>query len=165
MMKLGTRFSTTIKRWWGFKKHKFSLYLMILSSVVFTALIDFSVGNNNVIVSHIDAINRVSVSSVALYFFLIYFMALLQIATMINCVKSHSPKSMILVTFITILQIIFVILYVQVFFTEHTRLASYKMTQSTYLSIIIFAVGLILSVFATVWAWFFVDWRYKKVED
>lgn len=154
----------SIAHWWDFNKTKLPLYLMYIAAILFTALIDFSVGKKVILSSHIDAINKVSSIEVALYFFLIYFIAIIQTVLMMNHVKKKSIKSAIIVTAIVMLQLFLVILYVNVFLTEHTRLPSYVMTSSTYFSIGTFASATIVSIIAVVLGWFGVD-RHHVVEE
>lgn len=168
-------FRKEIRRWYSFNKQKIPMYFMILAGFVFTAFLDFTLtlkGDNPPIVfqSHITAIIQFVSSPLAnmtgFLLFGIYLIAIIQMFNAITYAKKRSPTGLILINALTLIQIVFVILYTSAFFAEAAARTDYVIDAVARRSYTIMIVGAAIMACAAISSWLYVDWHYvKEIED
>jgi hypothetical protein len=152
-------------RWYNYNKYSIPVIFTVLGTLVFTLFLDFRTGDVNFL-SHISAINVLTNKIIGFYLFSIYMISLVQLANSIAFSKKRSPVSLVTFTILNALQVYLVYLYVNVFYTEvAVRTDGFFIPEFGYFSINIMITGAILYVIATIFAWFYVDWKYVKIEE
>lgn len=169
------RVKREIRRWYSFNKQKIPMYFMIAAGFVFTAFLDFTLtlrGDKPPIVfqSHISAIIQFVSSPLAnmtgFLLFGIYLIAIVQMFNAITYAKKRSPVGLILINALTVIQIVFVILYTSAFFAEAASRADYVIDAVARRSYTIMIVGALIMACGAATSWLYVDWHYvKEIED
>jgi len=158
------------KRWYSFNKQKIPMNFTAFGTFFFTALIDFEVQGTSIkLVSHIAAIrkflNTPYNNMSAFYLFAIYLIGVVQLFNSFSFSKKRSPFGLILMTFLTAVQIILVGLYTSIFFLEQATRTDYVIDSVARFSYTVFIIGAIFFLIGTIFAWFYVDWKYVKEID
>jgi len=154
-----------IVRWYNYNKHSIPVYFTVIGSLIFTLFLDFRTAGID-FKSHISAINMLSNRVVGFYLFAIYIIALIQIANSMSFSKKRSPVGLFMLTIINAVQVLLVYLYVNVFYTEvATRTDGYQIPSFGLFSINVMIAGAVFYILATIFAWFYVDWKYIKIEE
>jgi len=91
--------------------------------------------------------------------------SLVQLANCLSFKKKRSPVSLFMFTILNAIQILLVYLYVNVFYTEVALRPDFTITPAGYFSMNIMMIGAAFYILATVFAWFYVDWKYVKIEE
>ena len=92
--------------------------------------------------------------------------AMIQLANAIVYSKKRSPFGLALFTGLNVIQWIMVYSYDNAFYTEVAiRTDGYQIPSFGHFSINFMIAGAIFYVLATVFSWFYVDWKYVKIED
>ncbi len=152
-------------RWYNYNKYSIPVILTIIGSIVFTVFLDFRTGDID-FKSHISAINLLTNKIVAFYLFSIYMIALVQVANSMAFSKKRSPISLILFTLLNVIQVILVISYVGIFYREvEIRTDGFMLPSYALFSMNVMITGAVFYILATIFAWFYVDWKYVKIED
>lgn len=152
-------------RWYNYNKYSIPVILTVIGSLIFTVFLDFRTGETD-FKSHISAITLLTNKIVAFYLFSIYMIALVQIANSMAYAKKRSPLSVILFTLLNAIQVLLVYLYVQVFYTEvEIRTDGFELTSFAMFSMNVMMTGAVFYILATIFAWFYVDWKYVHIED
>ncbi|CCV64095.1 hypothetical protein BN85405180 [Alteracholeplasma palmae J233] len=138
---------------------------MLLSVLIITGTLDFQLGKGFSFKSHINAILQLDTNIVAFYLFLLNITALVQTFFAFSFSKAQSPKTLIMNTVLTLLQLVITVLYVLVFLTEGSRIPGYKPGSSAILSIMFLSLGALFMTISTAFAWKYVNWKYVKIED
>lgn len=152
-------------RWYNYNKYSIPVILTVIGSIIFTVFLDFRTGDID-FKSHISSINLLTNKIVAFYLFSIYMIALVQVANSMAFSKKRSPVSLILFTLLNIIQVLLVILYVQIFNREVLiRTDGFFLPDYALFSMNVMISGAVFYILATIFAWFYVDWKYVKIED
>ena len=152
-------------RWYNYNKYSIPVILTLIGSIIFTVFLDFRTGDTD-FKSHISAINLLTNKIVAFYLFSIYIIALIQIANSMAFSKKRSPISLILFTLLNSLQVLLVILYVGIFYREvEIRTDGFALPSFALFSMNVMISGAVFYIIATIFAWFYVDWKYVKIEE
>ena len=152
-------------RWYNYNKFSIPVILTVIGTVIFTVFLDFRTGDID-FKSHISAINVLTNKVVGFYLFSIYMIALIQLANSMAYAKKRSPLSLFLFTMLNALQIFLVYLYVNVFYTEvTTRTDGFTIPEFAVFSMNVMMIGAVFYIIATIFAWFYVDWKYVKIEE
>jgi len=151
-------------RWYNYNKYSIPVIFTIIGTLIFTVFLDFRTGETN-FVSHIAAISVLTNRVIGFYLFSIYMIALVQIANSLAFKKKRSPISLFMFTILNGIQVLLVYLYTQVFYTEVKIRPEFEITLAGYFSMNIMMAGAVFYILATVFAWFFVDWKYVKIEE
>ncbi|MDY0075579.1 MAG: hypothetical protein WC992_03460 [Acholeplasmataceae bacterium] len=152
-------------RWYNYNKYSIPVIFTVIGTLIFTLFLDFRTAGIN-FQSHITAINMLTNRVVGFYLFAIYMISLIQLANSLSFKKKRSPLSLMLFTGLNIVQFVLVYLYVKVFHTEVLiRTDGYVIPPAGHLSITIMITGAIFYAIATIFAWFYVDWKYVKIEE
>ncbi len=159
------------KRWYSYNKQKIPMIFTLIGAFFFTAFLDFEVQGTKIkLDSHIDALNKLTNTPqnnlAAFMLFVMYLVALIQLFNSFTFAKKRSPMLLYIMTVLTALQAFVAISYRQVFFDELSRRPdSYIISEATKLAYTVSIIGAILFIIATVFAWFYVDWKYVKEKD
>ncbi|HOI84536.1 MAG TPA: hypothetical protein PLP48_00540 [Acholeplasmataceae bacterium] len=152
-------------RWYNYNKYSIPVILTVIGTLIFTMFLDFRTSGIN-FESHITAINQLTNKVVGFYLFAIYMIALVQLANVLSYKKKRSPLGLFFFTFMNALQCLLVYLYINVFYTEvQIRTDGYTIPSFGQFSINVMITGAIFYVLATLFAWFYVDWKYVKIEE
>jgi hypothetical protein len=152
-------------RWYNYNKFSIPVIFTVIGTLIFTIFLDFRTGDID-FQSHISAINVLTNKIVGFYLFSIYMIALIQLANSMAYAKKRSPLSLILFTILNMLQVFLVYLYVNVFYTEAaTRTDGFVIPDFAVFSMNVMMTGAVFYVLATIFAWFYVDWKYVKIEE
>ncbi len=151
-------------RWYNYNKYSIPVIFTLIGTIVFTIFLDFRTGDTN-FVSHISAINVLTNKVIGFYLFSIYMISLVQLANSLAFKKKRSPVSLILFTIMNVVQVLLVYLYVNVFYTEVDLRPEFVITPAGYFSMNVMMVGAAFYILATLFAWFYVDWKYVKIEE
>lgn len=146
------------------------MIFILIGAIVFTAFLDFKVQDTEYTWKcHIYAIQQLLDTQYgnmsALYLFIIYLVSLVQIANAFTFSKKQAPSSLYLITGLTAVQIILVALYTSVFFVETTIRSDYSIDLFTQRSFTIMIIGAVFFLIGTIFAWFYVNWKYVKEVD
>lgn len=163
-------------RWYSFNKQKIPMIFIVIAGIIFTAFLDFTIDRDVndlpeiVFQSHITAIRQFVSSPLAnmtgFLLFGIYLIAIIQMFNVFTFAKKQSPKSLGLITFLTVVQLVFVSLYTYAFFAEKEYNPGYVIDEIAVRSYSIMIAGAAFLLVGTVFAWFYVDWHYvKEIED
>lgn len=141
-----------------------------MGTFFFTALIDFEIQETSIkLESHIAAIrmflNTPYNNMSAFYLFAIYLIAIVQLFNSFSFSRKRSPFGLILMTFLTVVQVAVVSLYTSIFFLEQASRTDYVIDSIARFSYTVFIIGAIFFVIGTIFAWFYVDWKYVKEID
>jgi TRAP-type mannitol/chloroaromatic compound transport system permease small subunit len=158
------------KRWYSFNFQKIPAIFITIGTIFFTAFIDFNIqGTDIVLQSHIAAIRKFLNTDLgnlsAFLLFLIYLVSILQMFNSIGYSKKRSPMSLFMLTGLTLLQVVSVGLYTYTFFREQTIRNDYVIDSVARFSYSVFIIGAVLFIIGTVFAWFYVDWKYVKQKE
>lgn len=158
------------KRWYRFNKQRIPFFLSLISVILFTGFVDFELTELRFsLKSHFDAItNLYSNNNKSLATFLVFALNLLSIIQIFNTVifgQKKNPFSLILITVLTVMQVVSFIYYTYIFMVEPSLSPNYTYTASAFNSLTLFTLGTIFAVAANVFAWIYVDWKYVKIED
>jgi hypothetical protein len=152
-------------RWYNYNKYSIPVILTIIGSIIFTVFLDFRTGDID-FKSHISAINLLTNKIVAFYLFSIYMIALVQVANSMAFSKKRSPISLILFTLLNMIQVLLVVLYVYIFYREvEIRTDGFMLPSYALFSMNVMITGAVFYILSTIFAWFYVDWKYVKIED
>jgi hypothetical protein len=152
-------------RWYNYNKYKIPVIFTLMGTLVFTLFLDFRT-QGIVFESHISAINLLTNKVIGFYLFSIYMISLVQLANSMSYAKKRSPFGLVSFTILSALQVYLVYLYVSIFYLEQaTRPDSFTIPSYGYLSMNIMMTGAVLYIIATIFAWFYVDWKYIKIEE
>lgn len=144
---------------------------MIVGGIFVTAFLDFNVqGTEMVLESHISAMRKLLDTTYgnlsALFLFIAYLIAIVQIFNATNFAKKRSPINLFLLTGLTVIQAVAVALYTNVYFVEETIRTDYVIDSVARFSYTVLIIGSIFTIIGTIFAWFYVNWGYvKQVED
>jgi hypothetical protein len=168
--KLKKRGADAAAIWYTYNKAKIPFYLMLLSTVIITATLDVSRSftNTRPFASHIAAMAFVSNQWVSLYFFVIYFIAIIAFFTSFAYTKTRSKWLTISHTLLTIASVVCSILYISVYLSEWGRLSEQPnpiIISSAITSIVIVAASMIFIIASAVFKWIYTDWKYVKVHE
>ena len=159
------KFENWYVRWYNYNKYQIPVIFTVIGTLIFTLFLDFRTGSID-FKSHISAINVVTNKEVGFYLFAIYMNALVQLANSISFSKKRSPISLYMFTLLNALQIYLVYLYVNVFYTEVLiRTDNFVIPSYGYFSMNIMITGAVFYFIATIFAWFYVDWKWVKIEQ
>ncbi len=163
-------FSEKFAHWYSFNKQKIPMIFIFIGTILFTAFLDFNVQNTNFnFQSHIYAIQQLTSSTMnnltALFLFLMYLFAAIQLFNGITFNKKNSPVVLITMTFITVVQFTLALLYRSAFINEALTRSDYTIDSATRLAYSINIIGALLFIVGTVFAWIYVDWKYVKEKD
>lgn len=152
--------------WYSFNKSKFSLYFSVIAMICITMFLDFKVGNEDKLVSHLDAMSRISSIMVAFYFFLMMFISIVIIPIAKSFIKKRSLNLAIIHTVLNVLLILFYILYINEFIKELNTDTNYSLSASAYNSFITLGIGCIFGIISTIVTWKNYDknFKYEKEE-
>jgi hypothetical protein len=158
------------KRWYSFNKQKIPMIFIAVGTLLFTAFLDFEVQGTDIkLVSHIASIRLLldtPLNNLAAFFlFAIYMISLIQLFNAFTFAKKQSPFGLILLTFLTVVQAVLVSLYTNNFFVEQATRPGFVIQSFTKLSYGVFIAGTIFFIIGTVFAWFYVNWKYVKEID
>jgi len=169
------RFSTEFKRWYSFNKQTIPLIFILLAGFFFTAFLDFTITRDGelapiIFQSHINAIIQFVSSPLAnlsgFFLFAIYLIAIIQMFNGFTFAKKQAPKTLLLITGLTVVQTILVTLYTLTFFQEAAARPDYVIDEVAVRSYSIMITGGAILALGTVFAWFYVDWHYvQEIED
>lgn len=152
-------------RWYNYNKYSIPVIFTVIGTLIFTLFLDFRTGSID-FKSHITAINMLTNKLVGFYLFAIYMISIIQLANAISYSKKRSPVGLALFTGLNMIQWVLVYSYVNAFYQEvATRTDGYQIPSFGHFSINVMIVGAIFYVLATLFAWFYVDWKYVKIED
>lgn len=152
-------------RWYNYNKHSIPVIFTLIGTLVFTVFLDFRTGETNFL-SHISAISLLTNKVIGFYLFSIYMIALIQLANSLSFARKRSPISLFLFTILNALQVLLVYLYVHVFYVEEaTRTDGFTIPDFAVFSMNVMITGAVLFIIATIFAWFYVDWKYVKIEE
>jgi len=163
-------------RWYSFNKQKIPMIFILIAGFVFTAFLDFKISRDIddlpaiEFQSHIHAIIQFVSSPLAnmtgFLLFGIYLIAIIQMFNSFTFAKKRSPKGLGLITFLTLVQVVFVSLYTYAFFAETEYNPNFAIDEIAVRSYTIMITGAAFLVVGTVFAWFYVDWHYvKEIEE
>jgi hypothetical protein len=160
----------SFKHWYSFNKQKIPMIFVLLGTIVFTGFLDFEVQNTEIkLVSHIYAIQQLTSSTrnnlTALTLFLMYLFSLIQSFNAITFGKKRSPVVLIIMTFITVIELVLAFSYRAAFIAEAAARADYVIDSATRLAYTLSILGAILFLVGTIFAWVYVDWKYVKEKD
>ena len=155
------------RRWYSFNKQKIPMIFIIIGTLFFTAFLDFEIQGTEIkLESHIASIRLLLNTPLnnlsAFILFAIYLVSLIQLFNAFGFAKKQSPFGLILLTVLTIVQIGLVSTYTYIFFNEQATRPDYVIESFTRLSYTVFIVGTILFIIGTIFAWFYVNWKYVK---
>ncbi|MCR3905640.1 MAG: hypothetical protein NUK62_01235 [Tenericutes bacterium] len=158
------------KRWYSFNKQKIPMIFILIGVFFFTAFLDFEVqGTEFKLLSHIAAmqkfLNTPYNNLSAFYLFLLYLIALIQIFNTVSFAQKRSPFSLILITVLTTVQVAVTGLYTSIFFIEQANRLDYTIDSVARLAYSVTIIGSIFFIIGTVFAWFYVDWKYVKEKE
>jgi hypothetical protein len=159
------------KRWYSYNKQKIPMIFTLFGAFFFTAFLDFEVQGTDIkLDSHIAALNKLTNTPqnniAAFMLFAMYMIALIQLFNSFTFAKKRSPILLYIMTFLSSIQIYIAITYRQVFINEFARRPdSYVISEATKLAYTVSIIGAILFIIATVFAWFYVDWKYVKEKE
>ncbi len=158
------------KRWYSYNKQKIPMIFILIGTFFFTAFLDFEIQNTTIkLESHIAAIRKFLDTPYnnlsAFYMFSIYLIAIVQLFNASSFAKKRSPMVLYLLTFLTIVQVALVGLYTSIFFLEQARRSNYVIDSVATFSFTVFIIGAIFFIIGTVFAWFYVNWKYVKEVD
>ena len=152
-------------RWYNYNKYQIPVIFTVIGTLIFTLFLDFRTGGVD-FKSHISAINVLTNRVVGFYLFAIYMIALVQLANSMSFAKKRSPIGLLMFTILNAVQILLVYLYVGVFHTEVLiRTDNFVIPSFGYFSMNVMIAGAVFYFIATIFAWFYVDWKYVKIED
>ncbi len=155
------------QRWYQYNKQKIPMIFTLIGTFFFTAFLDFNVQTTEFkLESHISAIRKFLNTPYnnlsAFYLFAMYLIAIIQLFNTFGFAKKRSPMGLYLITFLTLLQVTIVSLYTSIFFVEQANRLDYTIDSVARFSFTVFIIGGILFIIGTVFAWFYVDWKYVK---
>jgi hypothetical protein len=158
------------RRWYTFNFQKIPAIFITIGVVFFTAFLDFEVQGTTIkLQSHIAAIRKFLNTPLnnfsAFLLFLIYLVAILQLFNSLGYAKHRSGKSLIFLSFLTILQTTAVGIYTYIFFNEQASRLDYVIDNVARFSYTIFIIGTIFFLIGTFFAWLYVDWTYVKSKE
>ncbi len=156
-------------RWYSFNKHKIPLYLSLIAVLLFSATLDFTLGGFQ-LKSHLYTVVALGPQFSAIAVFTVFLLTLLSMIQIFNGVsfgQKKNPFSLMLMTALTVIQIVGVALYTYIIMTEPTRSTGFNFTKYPYaiFSYSVYIAGLTAQLTATILAWIYVDWKYVKIED
>ncbi len=159
-----------IRYWYSFNKQKIPMIFILIGTIFYTAFLDFEVQGTSIkLLSHIDALRYISDSVrnniAAFLLFTMYLLSLLQLFNSIGFGKKRAPFTLILMTLITAIQVVSAFIYTQTFFLEQAARTDYTITPSAVTAYTVVIIGATLFVIGTVFAWFYVDWKYVKEKE
>ena len=155
------------KRWYSFNKQKIPMIFIAIGTIFFTAFLDFEIQGTEIkLVSHIASIRLLldtPLNNLAAFFmFSIYLISLIQLFNAFSFAKKQSPFGLILITVLTVIQAVVVGLYTNNFFVEQATRTDYVIPDFTKLSYTVFIIGTAFFILGTIFAWFYVNWKYVK---
>lgn len=156
-------------RWYSFNKHKIPLYLSLIAVLLFSATLDFTMGGFQ-LKSHLYTVVALGTQYSAMAVFTVFLLTLLSMMQIFNGVsfgQKKNPFSLIMMTVLTVIQIVGVAFYAFIVITEPTRSSGFNFTKYPYavFSYSVYIAGAITQLIATILAWIYVDWKYVKIED
>lgn len=152
-------------RWYNYNKYSIPVIFTTIGTLIFTLFLDFRTGDIN-FQSHISAINVLTNQMIGFYLFCIYLIAIIQLFNSMAFARKRSPISLIFFTILNALQILLVYLYVNVFYNEvEIRPDNFVIPSFGIFSMNIMMTGAVFYIIATIFAWFYVDWKYVKIEE
>ncbi len=164
-----------LKRWYNFNKQKLPMYLSAIAVIFFTGFLDFTLKDRNNVVllsleSHFKTNNGMAAANGGIAMFMIFILNLLAIIQMFNTVTfsvKRSPFIVYLVNGITVLQVAAYVTYMLKLFQEYTERPTFNIfgRPEAIFSMAVFTLGIIFQLGSTVLTWFYVDWKYVKIED
>lgn len=152
-------------RWYNYNKYTIPVIFTVIGTLIFTVFLDFRTGDIN-FESHITAINMLTNRYVGFYLFAIYLIAIVQLANSLSFSKKRSPFGLAFFTLLNLTQFLLVYKYITAFYEEvKLRTDGFVIPDSGYFSINVMIAGSIFFLLATIFAWFYVDWKYVKIEE
>jgi hypothetical protein len=158
------------KRWYSFNKQRIPMIFILLGVFFFTAFLDFEIQGTEIkLQSHIYAIQRFLNTPynnlTAFFLFSMYLIALIQIFNGVTFAQKRSPFSLILLTVLSLIQSTLSGLYTFAFFNEQATRADYVIGEAAKIAYTTTIIGSIFFLIATIFAWFYVDWKYVKEKE
>ncbi len=158
------------KRWYSFNKQKIPMIFTFFGTIFFTAFLDFNIQGTDIkLLSHIAAIKKLSNSILsnlsALFIFAIYLIAIMQLFNTFTFAKKRSPFGLIMISVLTVVQCVLVGFYTAVFYVEQANVPQYVLGDAARLSYTVFIIGAVLFLIGSIFAWFYVDWKYVKIPE
>ncbi|MDR2822399.1 MAG: hypothetical protein LBV58_02470 [Acholeplasmatales bacterium] len=155
------------KRWYSFNKQSIPAIFAFLATILITAFVDFEVqGTPLKLESHFLAISKLGPgSAAALFIFLLYLISIIQLFNCFTFRKKNNLATLILIQVLTISSIIIYASYVMVFINEANTVSTFHFIKATYFSLIIFGVGLLFMILASIFTFFYVDLKYVKEKE
>lgn len=158
------------KRWYSFNKQRIPLIFIFLGVFFFTAFLDFEIQGTNIkLLSHIYAMQRFLNTPynnlTAFFLFSMYLIALIQIFNGVSFAQKRAPFSLILLTFLSLLQATLSGLYTYAFFNEQATRSDYVIDQAATIAYSTTIIGSVFFLIAAIFAWFYVDWKYVKEKE
>ncbi|MDD4184617.1 MAG: hypothetical protein PHI01_04315 [Candidatus Izemoplasmatales bacterium] len=155
------------RRWYSFNKQKIPMIFIVIGTLFFTAFLDFEVQGTDIkLQSHIASLKLLldtPLNNLATFFlFAIYLISLIQLFNAFTFSKKQSPFGLILITVLTVVQCVLVGLYTNNFFVEQATRTDYIIPSFTRFSYSVFLIGTVFFIIGTVFAWFYVNWKYVK---
>ena len=159
-----------LKYWYSFNKQKIPMIFILIGTFFYTAFLDFEVQGTQIeLLSHIDAIRFLADSTrnnfAAFLLFLMYLLSLLQVFNGFSFGKKRAPFTLIIMTLITVIELVAAYLYTQTFFLEQAARADYTITSSAVTAYTVTIIGAVFFLIGTIFAWFYVDWKYVKEKE
>ncbi len=156
--------------WYSFNKQKIPMIFILIGTFFYTAFLDFEVQGTSIkLLSHIDALRYIADTTrnniAPFLLFLMYLLSLLQVFNSFSFGKKRAPFTLILMTFVTLIQVVSAFFYTQTFFLEQAARTDYTITSSAVTAYTVIIIGASLFLIGTVFAWFYVDWKYVKEKE
>ena len=143
------------------------MYFVFIGVFFFTAFLDFNMqGTSFVLRSHIASIqkflNTPLGNASAFVLFAMYMIALVQIINVVGFAKKRSPFMLVSLTILTVIELGLSLVYAATFFIEQANRTDYVIDSAARLSYSVMLIGSVFFIIGTVFAWFYVDWKYVK---
>ena len=151
-------------RWYEYNKYKIPTLFTLIGTLMFTLFLDFRTGDFT-FRSHIASINLLLSNVIGFYLFAIYIIAMVQLFNSMSFSKKRSPMSFALFLILNIVQGVLVFAYINTFFAEQTARMDYTIPNYSYMSMYIMGIGMVFYVIATIFASFYINYKYVKIEE
>src|SRR5690606_31158216 len=153
------------KRWYSFNKQRIPLIFIFFGVFFFTAFLDFEIQGTDIkLQSHIYAIQRFLNTPynnlTAFFLFAMYLIALIQIFNGVSFAQKRAPMTLYLMSILTLIQATLSGLYTFAFFNEQANRTDYVIGAAARLAYTTTIIGSIFFLIATIFAWFYVDFKY-----
>ncbi|MDD3957786.1 MAG: hypothetical protein PHW40_08120 [Candidatus Izemoplasmatales bacterium] len=161
------------QRWYSFNKQKIPMIFALIGTLIITGSLDFSFkpasGDAFIFNSHFYALKRLSDTTynnlAAIAVFIIYLLSIIQLFNTVTFAKKRSPGGVFLMSFITVLLSGISIFYTTIYYREQRLKPTYVMSDVAKMSYTIFLIGSTLILIGTIFAWFYVNWKYVKEKE